>query len=47
MKFLYIRLAVLPLALAIANPQETACRCAPKPCPETQPEVYANHVLAF
>lgn len=44
MKFLYILLAVLPLAPAIANYQKTACRCAPKPCPVTQPEV---HVLAF
>lgn len=44
MKFFYILLAVLPLALAIAKAQDTACRCAPNPCPETQPEVYANHV---
>lgn len=47
MKFLYIFITVLPLALAIATPQNTACRCAPKPCPVTQPEVHANQVMAF
>lgn len=43
MKFCYIILTMLPLAIAALPPVEgkppTFCKCAPIKCPETQPAV--------